>query len=162
MNLILFGPPGAGKGTQAVFICKEFKLIQISTGNLLRNEIKRETDLGKKIKPIINTGTLVSDNIVSKLLESVISNSNNLNKLVFDGYPRNMSQVNNLNYLMNKYKQKISVVISLKVENDIIKKRIEGRLFCSTCQKTFNEFFNPPTAENHICANTNIKKKNWW
>ena len=141
MNLILFGPPGAGKGTQSTFICNEFKLIQISTGALLRNEIKRKTDLGKEIKPIIDNGLLVSDEIVSKLLENIISASKNSNKLIFDGYPRNMSQVKNLNFLMKKYNQKLSVVISLKVEKDIIKKRIEGRLFCSTCQKTFNEFF---------------------
>ena len=70
-----------------------------------------------------------------------------------------MSQVKNLNYLMNKYHQKLSVVISLKVEKDIIKKRIEGRLFCSICQKTFNKFFNPPTAKNHVCDNINIKKR---
>ena len=96
---------------------------------------------------------------MSKLLIKSISHSNNSNKLVFDGYPRNMSQVKNLNYLMNKYHQKLSGVISLKVEKDIIKKRIEGRLFCSICQKTFNKFFNPPTVENHLCDNINIKKR---
>ena len=159
MNLILFGPPGAGKGTQATLICKEFNLIQISTGDLLRSEIKKKTNLGKKIDLIINKGSLVPDNIVSKLLINNISQSNNSNKLVFDGYPRSMSQVKNLNYLMNKYHQKLSVVISLKVEKDIIKKRIEGRLFCSICQKTFNKFFNPPTAKNHVCDNINIKKR---
>ena len=159
MNLILFGPPGAGKGTQATLICKEFNLIQISTGDLLRSEIKKKTTLGKKIDLIINKGSLVPDNIVSKLLINSISHSNNSNKLVFDGYPRNMSQVKNLNYLMNKYHQKLSVVISLKVAKDVIKKRIEGRLFCSICQKTFNKFFNPPTVENHVCDNINIKKR---
>ena len=159
MNLILFGPPGAGKGTQSTFICNEFKLIQISTGALLRNEIKRKTDLGKKIKPIIDKGSLVSDEVVSKLLENIVSDSKNSSKLIFDGYPRNMSQVKNLNFLMKKYNQKLPAVISLKVEKDIIKKRIEGRLFCSTCQKTFNEFFNPPTIENHNCKNVNIIKR---
>tara|TARA_B100001167_G_scaffold84794_1_gene51071 strand:- start:619 stop:915 length:297 start_codon:yes stop_codon:yes gene_type:complete len=98
MNLILFGPPGAGKGTQATLICKEFNLIQISTGDLLRSEIKKKTNLGKKIDLIINKGSLVPDNIVSKLLINSISHSNNSNKLVFDGYPRSMSQVKNLNY----------------------------------------------------------------
>ena len=96
---------------------------------------------------------------MSKLLINSISHANNSNKLVFDGYPRNMFQVKNLNYLMNKYHQKLSAVISLKVEKDIIKKRIEGRLFCSICQKTFNKFFNPPTLENHKCDNINIKKR---
>ena len=159
MNLILFGPPGAGKGTQATLISKQFNLIQISTGDLLRSEIKKKTNLGKKIDLIINKGSLVPDNIVSKLLIKNISHSNNSNKLVFDGYPRNMSQVKNLNYLMNKYHQKLSAVISLKVKKDIIIKRIQGRLFCSICQKTFNKFFNPPTAENHMCENINIKTR---
>ena len=87
MNLILFGPPGAGKGTQATLVCKEFNLIQISTGDLLRSEIKKKTNLGKKIDLIINKGSLVPDNIVSKLLINSISHSNNSNKLVFDGFP---------------------------------------------------------------------------
>jgi len=159
MNLILLGPPGAGKGTQAIFICNQFKLIKISTGDLLRNEIEKKTDPGKKIEQIINKGSLVSDDIVSKLLENIISNSENSNKLLFDGYPRNLSQVENLNNLMNTYKQKLSVIIYLKVEKDIIKKRIEGRLFCATCKKTFNEFFYPPTSNNHICGNKNITKR---
>ena len=159
MNLILLGPPGAGKGTQAIFICNKFKLTQISTGDLLRNEIDKKTDLGKKIEQIMNKGSLVSDEIVSELLENSISNLENSNKLLFDGYPRNLSQVENLNYLMNTYNQKLSAIIYLKVEKDIINKRIEGRLFCSTCQKTFNEFFYPPTPENHICDNKNIKKR---
>ena len=149
MNLILFGQPGAGKGTQANFICTEFKLIQISTGDLLRHEIKAKTDLGKKIEKIINKGFLVSDGIVGNLVENIISNPINSNKLIFDGYPRKMSQVEHLSYLMEKYEQKISVVISLNIEKDIIKKRIKGRLFCSTCKKTFNKFYNPPTSKNH-------------
>jgi|TARA_B100000315_G_C14550003_1_gene575281 adenylate kinase len=159
MNLIIFGPPGAGKGTQASFICKEFKLVQISTGDLLRKEIKKNTNLGKKIEQIINKGILVSDDTINNLLEKIISSTNNFNKLVFDGYPRSMSQVEKLNYYMEKYKQKLSVVISLNVEKDVVKKRIEGRLFCTTCQKTFNEYFNPPTPENHDCEKANIKKR---
>ena len=159
MNLIIFGPPGAGKGTQATFICQEFNLVQISTGNLLRKEIKKNTNPGKEIEKIINRGILVSDDTISNLLEKIISNSNNFNKLVLDGYPRNMPQVEKLNYYMKKYKQKLSAVICLNIEKDIVKKRLEGRLFCTTCQKTFNEYFNPPTPNNHDCEKANIKKR---
>ena len=116
MNLILFGPPGAGKGTQATLICKEFNLIQISTGDLLRSEIKKKTNLGKKIDLIINKGSLVSDNIVSKLLINSISHSNNSNKLVFDGYPRNIQQAKNLDKMLIEHKQKILCVLCLNVE----------------------------------------------
>ena len=143
MNLILFGPPGAGKGTQATLICKEFNLIQISTGDLLRSEIKKKTNLGKKIDLIINKGSLVPDNIVSKLLINSISHSNNSNKLVFDGYPRSMSQVKNLNYLMNKYHQKLSVVISLKVEKDIIKKELKEDYFVLYVKKLLTNSLIP-------------------
>ena len=96
MNIVIFGPPGAGKGTQSKFIVKKFNLYQISTGELLRTEIKNKTKLGQEITSIINSGNLVSDNIVSDLIERYISDKNLNNKLVFDGYPRNLNQAKNL------------------------------------------------------------------
>ena len=92
MNLIIFGPPGAGKGTQSKYISKRFKLYQLSTGDLLRNEIKNNTELGLKISSIINSGGLVSDEIVGNLIEKFVSNENYKNKIIFDGYPRNLKQ----------------------------------------------------------------------
>ena len=103
MNLIIFGPPGAGKGTQADFIVNKYNLHQLSTGAVLRNEIKNETELGKKISSIINSGTLVSDDIVKKLVENFISDSDYKDRLIFDGYPRNLIQAKTLNDLLNKY-----------------------------------------------------------
>ena len=88
MNLIIFGSPGAGKGTQSNNIVNDFDLKQVSTGDLLRNEIKLQTDLGKKIESIINNGELVSNDIVNTLIEKIISDPNNFNRLIFDGYPR--------------------------------------------------------------------------
>ena len=89
MNLIIFGPPGAGKGTQANFIVNKFNLYQLSTGQILRNEIKNKTELGKEISSIINSGSLVSDEVVKKLVENFISDQKYNNRLIFDGYPRN-------------------------------------------------------------------------
>ena len=96
MNIVIFGPPGAGKGTQSNLIVKKYKLHQLSTGELLRKEIKNNTDLGKKISSIINSGNLVSDEIVGNLIEKYVSNENFKNRLIFDGYPRNLIQAKNL------------------------------------------------------------------
>ena len=127
MNIIIFGPPGAGKGTQSDKIASKYQLFKISTGDLLRNEIKKKTLLGKKIEKIVNSGCLVSDNIINDLIEKVVSDKKYKNKIIFDGYPRNVQQAKNLNTLLKKHEQKIDLVISLKVSLDLIVKRIAGR-----------------------------------
>ena len=127
MNIVIFGPPGAGKGTQSSFIVENFNLYQLSTGELLRKEIKNETKLGKEISSIINEGNLVSDEIVGNLIEKYISDKSYKNKLIFDGYPRNLSQARNLDYLLKKYDQKINVALKLSVSLETIKKRISER-----------------------------------
>ena len=155
MNIIIFGPPGAGKGTQSDFIVENFNLFKLSTGDLLRVEIKKKTPLGLKITSIVNSGSLVSDEIINSLIEKIVSNKKYKNKIIFDGYPRNLSQAENLNTLLLKYNQKIDIVIKLKVSLDIIKKRITGRLTCSKCLRTFNKFFSPPSS-NMICCEGGI------
>jgi adenylate kinase len=159
VNIILFGPPGAGKGTQANNLVKDYNLFKISTGDLLREEIKNETTVGKKIKSPISQGSLVSDLIITQLLEKVVSNKNYSNRMIFDGYPRNLNQVKNLETLIKKYDQKISCILSLKVDLDIVIKRILGRKICSNCGNIFNEFFNPPTPNNHKCDPKFLQKR---
>ena len=127
MNVVIFGPPGAGKGTQSNLIVKKFNLHQLSTGELLRNEIKNNTDLGKKISSIINLGNLVSDKTVGDLIEKYISDKTYKNRLIFDGYPRNLIQAKYLEDLLKKYDQKIDIVLKLSVSLETIKKRILER-----------------------------------
>ena len=127
MNIIIFGPPGAGKGTQAKFIVNKYNLYQLSTGELLREEIKNKTELGSQISSIINSGELVSDEIVSNLIEKFISNDDYKNHIIFDGYPRTLSQAKNLEILLKKYNQKIDVVLKLSVSLETVKKRILER-----------------------------------
>ena len=127
MNLIIFGPPGAGKGTQSKFIVKKYSLYQLSTGELLRNEIAKKTQLGLTISTKMNNGELVSDEIVSNIIEKFISNIDYKNRLIFDGYPRNLIQVKNLDNLLKKYNQKINIVLKLSVNLETIKKRISER-----------------------------------
>ena len=127
MNLIIFGPPGAGKGTQSKFIVKNYNLFQLSTGEILRNEIRNKTELGIKIFSIMNSGTLVSDEIVSNLIEKFISKKEYKNRFIFDGYPRNLNQAKNLGDLLEKYDQKIDIVLKLSVSLETIKRRISER-----------------------------------
>ena len=129
MNLVIFGPPGAGKGTQSSFITKKYNLYQLSTGELLRNEIKKETVLGSQISSIINSGELVSDEIVSKLIQNFISDQKYKEKLIFDGYPRNLNQAINLDNLLKQSNQKINLVLNLSVSLETIKKRISERQY---------------------------------
>ena len=159
MNIIIFGPPGAGKGTQSDFIVKKFNLFKLSTGDLLREEIKKKTPLGIKITSIVNSGSLVSDELINSLIEKIVSNISYKNRIIFDGYPRNLSQAENLNKLLLKYEQKIDLVIRLKVSLNVIKKRITGRVVCSKCGKIYNEFFNPPEVDQKCCQKDFLKKR---
>ncbi len=159
MNIILFGPPGAGKGTQATKIVKKFNLHKVSTGDLLREEIKNNTDLGNKIKSIMDRGSLISDNIINDLITKVISNKKFYNRLIFDGYPRNLKQAKNLDSQIKKYKQKISCVLSLNVDKESIIKRISGRQICVNCGLIFNEYYYPASSKNHSCDPKFLNKR---
>ncbi len=127
MNIILFGPPGAGKGTQAKYLVNKLNGFQISTGDILREEIKKDTDIGKKIINNMNEGKFVSDDIVNSLLKKHVFDPNKKEKLIFDGYPRSLSQAQNLDILLKDSKQKINFIFFLNVNKETIIKRIEKR-----------------------------------
>ena len=127
MNIIIFGPPGAGKGTQAKYLVEKLNSFQVSTGDMLREEINKDTEIGKKIINNMNDGKFVEDEIVNKLLEKIIFDKTKKNKLIFDGYPRTISQAKNLDGLLKKSDQNIQFIFFLNVKKDTILKRIEKR-----------------------------------
>ena len=127
MNIILFGPPGAGKGTQAKYLVKKLNNFQISTGDILREEIKNNSDIGKKIINVMSDGKFVSDDIVNQLLEKHVFDPKKKNKLIFDGYPRSINQAKNLDLLLDSSDQNIDFVFFLNVNKDTIIKRIQKR-----------------------------------
>ena len=159
MNIILFGPPGAGKGTQSQFIVKKHNYFQLSTGNLLREEVKLKTSLGTEIEALISNGKFVSDETVNTLLRKSITSLKFRDRIIFDGYPRNVEQAKNLKLILGEFDQTIGHVIFLNVSKDIIEKRIIGRVTCDKCNMTLNEFFNKDQIELHPCGKEFLKKR---
>jgi adenylate kinase len=159
VNIILFGPPGAGKGTQAQFIVKKYNYFQLSTGNLLREEVKSKTPLGAEIENLISKGEFVSDETVNALLRRSITNLKFRDRIIFDGYPRNVEQAKNLELILSEFHQTIDHIIFLNVSKDIIKKRIIGRMTCDKCNIILNEFFNKKQIELHPCGKEFLKKR---
>ena len=127
MNIILFGPPGAGKGTQSKYLVKKTNGFQISTGDILRDEIKKDSEIGKMIINDMNDGKFVSDEIVNKLIKALIFDPNKKDKLIFDGYPRSLSQAQNLDLLLDQSNQKIDFIFFLNVNKSTIVERIKKR-----------------------------------
>jgi len=159
VNIILFGPPGAGKGTQAQFIVKKHNYFQLSTGNLLREEVKLKTPLGFEIEQLISCGKFASNEIVNTLLRKSIINLKFRDRIIFDGYPRNVEQAKNLELILGEFDQTIGHIIFLNVTKDIVEKRIMGRMTCDKCSMTLNEFFNKDQIELHPCGKEFLKKR---
>ena len=159
MNIILFGPPGAGKGTQAQFIVKKHNYFQLSTGNLLREEVKLKTPIGAEIEKLISHGKFVSDETVNILLKQSITNLKFRDRIIFDGYPRNVDQAKNLELILSEFEQTIGHIIVLNVSRDIIEKRIMGRVTCEKCHMTMNEFFDKEQINLHPCGKEFLKKR---
>ena len=127
MNIILFGPPGAGKGTQSKYLVDKLQNFQVSTGDILREEIKKNSDIGQQITNNMNEGKFVSDEIVNSLIEKLMLDPRKKDKLIFDGYPRSLSQAKHLDLLLDKSNQKIDNIFFLNVNKDTIVERIEKR-----------------------------------
>ena len=159
MNLVIFGPPGAGKGTQAKKIADKYNYIQVSTGDILRNEIENKSEIGLIISETINKGNFATDDLVNSLIEKFASSIEYRNRMIFDGYPRNVNQAKNLENLLIKTKQKLKAVLYLNVSRETIEKRIKGRVTCEKCNITLNEFFNKNEILNHKCGKSYLKKR---
>ena len=127
MNIILFGPPGAGKGTQSKYLVHKLNNFQVSTGDILREEIKKNSDIGQQITNNMNEGKFVSDEIVNVLIKKLIDDPQKKDKLIFDGYPRSLSQAKYLDFLLDNSNQKIDYIFFLNVNKDTIIERIEKR-----------------------------------
>ena len=155
----MFGPPGAGKGTQSNNIVNKFNYFQISVGDLLRSEIKKNNEIGKKIFSLISKGEFVSDEIINSILVNIVSKPELKNRIIFDGYPRNLSQAEYLEIILKKNKQEIGFIIYLNVSREIIEKRILGRLICEKCNKILNEFTSQKELQNHSCGKEFLKKR---
>ena len=155
----MLGSPGAGKGTQSQYIVNKFNLNQISTGDLLRNEIKNKTDIGKEIEHAISKGDFATDDIVNRILKKVVTKIDYRNKIIFDGYPRNLNQAENLELILNSDNQSINYILFLNVPRKIVEERILGRITCEKCNKIFNEFMDKEEIKNHQCGEIYLKKR---
>lgn len=138
MRIILFGPPGVGKGTQAKLLAENYKIMHISTGDILRNEINQGTDLGNKAKEVIRAGKLVSDDIMIGIIKNVISSNGCKNGFILDGFPRTVVQAEALKKLFSEMNISIDAVVYIDVDDDEIINRLKYRYSCSKCNKIFN------------------------
>ncbi|MSN27123.1 MAG: adenylate kinase [Geobacter sp.] len=150
MNLILFGPPGAGKGTQAQFLVERYSIPQISTGDMLRSAVKAGSDLGIRAKLIMDTGGLVSDEIVLALVRERLSLPDCSAGFVLDGFPRTLPQADGLMSVLQAIDKSIDHVISLDVDNAEIVRRLSGRRTCSSCGKGYHVLYDPPK-DSKVC-----------
>ena len=150
MNIILLGAPGAGKGTQAEKIEKAYEIPQISTGAILRAERDAGTELGNKAKAFMDAGDLVPDELIVAMAEKRISGNDCQKGFILDGFPRTSAQAEALGHMLAGMQKKLNAVINIKVNEDILVKRLLGRRQCLKCGDNFNVYFNAPKKEN-IC-----------
>ena len=139
MNFIFLGPPGAGKGSLAVKVAEDYKIPHISTGDIFRAAIKNQTELGKKVKAIIDSGALVSDDLTCELVKDRLSQPDTQNGFILDGYPRHMPQVVAIERTLEELNLKVDYAVLLNVEYDMALKRTLGRQICPQCKKTYNK-----------------------
>jgi len=150
VNLILFGPPGAGKGTQAKFIVEQYHIPQISTGDMLRAAVKAGSELGLKAKSVMDSGGLVSDDLVLALVKERLSSPDCKQGFILDGFPRTLAQADALLQVLDAIDKSIDHVISLDVDNGEIVKRLSGRRTCPTCGKGYHVIYDAPRVAN-VC-----------
>jgi len=151
MDLLLFGPPGAGKGTQAKFLVKELGIPQLSTGDMMRAERASGSDLGKKFNEYMSKGLLVPDELVLELMEKVLSGEEAANGAIFDGFPRTAPQAEALDTILAKLGRKIDRVVAMDVDLGVIIDRVTGRRVCKSCGQTYHLRYDPPPSDG-VCT----------
>jgi adenylate kinase len=144
VNIILIGPPGAGKGTQSATLVENRNMIQLSTGDMLRAARTSGTELGKKVAGVMDRGELVTDEIVIGLIEEQLTSSNTADGFIFDGFPRTLAQADALSDLLSKIGQKLDTVIQMTVDDEALVRRITGRFTCGVCGQGYHEEFKAP------------------
>jgi len=159
VNIILLGPPGAGKGTQSEYLVKNFNFFQISTGDLLRNQIETKGKFALDIENIINKGNLVSDELMYNILDNYLIEVKKKSNLIFDGYPRNIKQATELENLLTKHNLSLDKIFFLKVDRKAIQNRISGRVICSKCNQIYNLAIIDENFKNHKCGDSFLKKR---
>ncbi len=156
MKLVILGPPGAGKGTQAEYIVERYNIPHISTGDIFRENIKNNTELGKKAKSYMDKGLLVPDELVIELVEDRLNKDDAKEGFLLDGFPRTVAQAVSLDSILDKNDDKLTKVINISVDPEILIERAVGRRVCKTCGMTYHVKFNPPKEEG-ICDKDGTK-----
>ncbi|MCK0128023.1 adenylate kinase [Erythrobacter sp. F6033] len=161
MNIILLGPPGAGKGTQSAGLVERHGMRQLSTGDMLRAAVKAQTPVGVKAKAVMDRGELVSDEIVSELIDANLAEMDAGTGAIFDGYPRTEAQAEQLDTILSKHNRSLDHVIELGVDVDALVERITGRFSCANCGALYHDTANPPSKEGVCdnCGSTEFKRR---
>lgn len=156
MKLVILGPPGAGKGTQAEYIVERYNIPHISTGDIFRENIKNNTELGKEAKSYMDKGLLVPDDLVIALVEDRLNKADAKEGFLLDGFPRTVAQAVSLDSILDKNNDKLTKVINISVDPEILIERAVGRRVCKTCGMTYHVKFNP-SKEEGICDKDGTK-----
>nr|WP_294851646.1 adenylate kinase [uncultured Sphingomonas sp.] len=161
MNIILLGPPGAGKGTQAERLVAEHGMVQLSTGDMLREARKSDSDLGRQVAAVMDSGALVSDDIVSALIDERLSTLSDTQGAIFDGYPRTLAQAQSLDAILAAHGRKLDYVIELVVDEDALVERITGRFSCAVCGAPYHDKYKLPKVEGtcDVCGSHEFKRR---
>lgn len=161
MNIILLGPPGAGKGTQASRLVDEYGMVQLSTGDMLREAVKAQTEIGKQAEAVMKSGGLVSDEIVSGLIGDKLDSLSADTSVIFDGYPRTAAQAESLDEILSARGRKLDHVIELEVDEDALVDRITGRFTCAKCGEGYHDRYKLPKVADTCdqCGSTEFKRR---
>lgn len=160
-NIILLGPPGAGKGTQAKRLVDERQMVQLSTGDMLREARHSGTEMGRKVAEVMDAGHLVTDDIVVGLIEEKLTTAHPAGGFIFDGFPRTLKQADALGALMARIGQPLDAVIEVRVDDEALKQRIVGRYTCGTCGEVYHDTYHPTKVAGvcDVCGSTNMKRR---